>query len=318
MAEPAERRVEHDRSMSPMARFAAADPQVTGFPQDIVQSLQGLERRLGALEGRLGSAPASNVGAVVAAPAPALGTDQSGKKKAKKKKKSEAAVERQLLVTPRPPKAATPKVAVPPTRSRAGPLGPDVNTPREATSRRKGAKTPKRKASTPGAAELTPAKAAPRADKAEVSSKKKKGKGVGAETPTPARSGTAARARPTGTPAKPASTMRPVGQQAGGRKTAGGKAANPKGAGAGVPPLNQPPGKSRRKRAAIRKRLPRTSAVGLTVASVDGREAPTMGDIMRRAREAIPDYKVYGIKWIKPKPMTTGGLLLEIPGADSA
>jgi len=193
-----------------------------------------------------------------------------------------------------------------------------VNTPREATSGRKGIKTPKRKASTPGAAEPTPAKAAPRADKAEVGSKKKKGKGVGAEMPTPARTGTAARARPTGTPAKPASTVRPVGQQAGGRKTAGGKAANPKGAGAGVPPLNQPPGKNRRKKAAIRKRLPRTSAVGLTAASVGGREAPKMKDIMRRAREAIPDYKVYGIKWIKPKRMATGGLLLEIPGAASS
>jgi len=30
MAEPADGGVEHDRSMSPMARFAAADPQVTG------------------------------------------------------------------------------------------------------------------------------------------------------------------------------------------------------------------------------------------------------------------------------------------------
>jgi len=257
---------------------------------------------------------------VVAAPASAPGTDQSGKKKkAKKKKKGGAAAERQLPVTPRPPKAATPKVAVPPTRTRAGPLGPDVNTPREATSGRKGAKTPKRKASTPGAAELTPAKAAPRADKAKVSSKKKKNKEVGVQTPIPARSGTAARARPTGTPVKPATTVRPVGQQAGGRKTAGDKAANPKGAGAGVPPSNQPPRKSRRKKAAaIRKRLPRTSAVELTVASVGGREAPTMGAIMRRAREAIPDYKVYGIKWIKPKPTATRGLLLEIPGADSA
>jgi len=83
-------------------------------------------------------------------------------------------------------------------------------------------------------------------------------------------------------------------------------------------PSNQPPGKSGRKRkAAIRKRLPRTSAVGLTVASVGGREAPTIPDIMRRAREAIPDYKVFGIKWIKPKRMATGGLLLEIPGAAS-
>jgi len=116
MAEPAGEGVEHNRSMSPMARFAAADPQVTGVLQDIVQSLRGLERRLDALEGRLGSAPAPNVGAVVAAPASAPGTDQSGKKKAKKKKKGGTAAERQLPVTPRPPKAATPKVAVPTTR----------------------------------------------------------------------------------------------------------------------------------------------------------------------------------------------------------
>jgi len=81
MAEPAEGGVDHDRFMSPMTRFAAADPQVTGVLQDIVQSLRGLERRLGALEGRLGSASAPNVDAVVAAPAPTPGTDQSGKKK---------------------------------------------------------------------------------------------------------------------------------------------------------------------------------------------------------------------------------------------
>jgi len=41
-----------ERFLSPMARFAAADPQIMGVLQDIVGSLRGLERRMAALEGR--------------------------------------------------------------------------------------------------------------------------------------------------------------------------------------------------------------------------------------------------------------------------
>jgi len=53
-----------------MARFAAADPQVTEVLQDIVQSLKRLEGRLEALEGRrgLGPAPDEGVGALVPLP----------------------------------------------------------------------------------------------------------------------------------------------------------------------------------------------------------------------------------------------------------
>jgi len=40
------------RSLSPMARFAAADPQIMGVLQDIVGSLRGLERHMAALEER--------------------------------------------------------------------------------------------------------------------------------------------------------------------------------------------------------------------------------------------------------------------------
>jgi len=59
MVDPAGERGDQDRSLSPMARFAAADSLVTGVLQDIFQSLRGLERRLDALEGRRGPAPAA-------------------------------------------------------------------------------------------------------------------------------------------------------------------------------------------------------------------------------------------------------------------
>jgi len=49
MGSPAREEVEppRDRSFSPMARYAAADPQVMGVLRDIVGSLRGLERRPG-------------------------------------------------------------------------------------------------------------------------------------------------------------------------------------------------------------------------------------------------------------------------------
>jgi len=192
-----------------------------------------------------------------------------------------------------------------------------VNTPKEAASGRKEVKTPRRKASTLGAAETTSAKTASSAGRAGVGSKKKSGKVVGVETPTPARSVTAARAWPSGTPIKPASAVRPADNQASGRKTAGGKAVNLKGTGAGVSP-NQPPKKSRRKKKAAKRKRLRTAAIGLMVTSVEGREAPKFADMMRRIREEVPDYKTFGIKWIRPRRTATGGLLMEIPGADSS
>jgi len=85
-----------------------------------------------------------------------------------------------------------------------------VNTPREAASGRKGTKTPKRKVLIPGAAERTPAKTAPVAGKAGVSSRKRTGKKVDVEMPTPVRSGPTTRARPPATPATPASAVHPA------------------------------------------------------------------------------------------------------------
>jgi len=98
------------------------------------------------------------------------------------------------------------------------------------------------------------------------------------------------------------------------------KAAKPVGAGAGVPPSNQPPGQSKRaKKAASRKRLPRTAAVGVTTVSVGGAEAPMVADMMRKMRERVPSLKAtFGINELRPKLMANGGMLLEIPGAQAA
>jgi len=55
MGSPARGEVEppQNRSLSPMARYAAADPQVMGVLRDIVGFLRDLERRMNALEERL-------------------------------------------------------------------------------------------------------------------------------------------------------------------------------------------------------------------------------------------------------------------------
>jgi len=102
-----------------MARFAAADPQVTGVLQDIIQYLRGLERRLDALEGRPRSAPAPDEGTVVAAPAST--PDAGGKKKRQRKRRKGKASEDQSIPAPKTAKSATPKsVAVPSTKPRGG------------------------------------------------------------------------------------------------------------------------------------------------------------------------------------------------------
>jgi len=113
MEEPVEENGDHDRSLFPMARFAAADPQVTGVLQDIVQSLRGLKRRMGTPKGRLGTAPAPDEGVVVAVSTSAPGT---AKTKRKKKKKGKTAAEHRIPDTPRPSKAAVPKMTAPSTR----------------------------------------------------------------------------------------------------------------------------------------------------------------------------------------------------------
>jgi len=121
------------------------------------------------------------------------------------------------------------------------------------------------------------------------------------------------------TPARSASTMRPVAKKAEVSKVAGKKVAKPARIGVGVPPSNQPPRKSRRKeRAALRRRLPRTAAVGLSVAPVGDGGAPSLAEILRRARTEIPNAtKAFGNKTVRPRRMATGSLLLEIPGAEA-
>jgi len=156
---------------------------------------------------------------------------------------------------------------------------------------------------------------------AEASSNKKKaGKGAGVATPTPVRGAAAAGAQPPVTPAKPASAVRPAGKKAEVRDAAGNKAAKPGRVGAGVPPTNQPSRRSRRRqRAVLRRRLPRTAAVGLSMEAAGNNGAPTLADILRRARTEIPNVtKAFGTKTVKPRRMASGGLLLEIPGPDAS
>jgi len=135
---------------------------------------------------------------------------------------------------------------------------------------------------------------------------------VGVDTPTPVPSRPAIRARPPETPTTPSSAARPADRKTSEWKTAGRrkKAAKPVGAGAGVPPTNQPPGPSKRvKKAASRKRLPRTAAVGVTAVSVGGVEAPKVADVMRKVREGVPSLKAtFGIKELRPKKMANGGI----------
>jgi len=169
-----------------MIRFAAADPQVTRVLQDIIQSLRGLERRLGALEGRLGLAPAPDEGVMVAASMSASGTER---KKRRKKKKGKATTTNRFIG----PQPSPPLGQWCPKRAR----DPRAVTPRETVSERKGANTPRRVAPTPSAVEWTPAKTASTgaAGVSSVKKKKKAGKGAGVITPTPVRGATAARAQ---------------------------------------------------------------------------------------------------------------------------
>jgi len=119
--------VERSRSLSTMARFAAADPQVTGVLATIVESLGRLEKRMAALEkGR--DVPVGTT--------PVEPPEEKGKKKRKKKKKSVTASETTVRSAPRP----TPKkrrASEPAVSFRAGPSDQTAkkNTPRKATPR---------------------------------------------------------------------------------------------------------------------------------------------------------------------------------------
>jgi len=90
MESPAQEEVEptYGRSLSPMARFATADPQIMGVLQDIVGSLRGLERRMAVLEkGRTRPPPdpCRGRGGVDAAPAPGV-PEKSGRRRKRLKK----------------------------------------------------------------------------------------------------------------------------------------------------------------------------------------------------------------------------------------
>jgi len=123
-----------------MARFAAADPQVMGVLQDLVQSMRGLERRLGALEGRLDSAPAPDEGVVAAAPTLTPGAE--GKRKRVRTRRKGTASEDQHKAAPKMPKSATSKRgAVPLAKPRAGPPASTVATLKVTIPGNKGAKT---------------------------------------------------------------------------------------------------------------------------------------------------------------------------------
>jgi len=90
MGSPARQEVEptYGRSLSPMARFAAADPQIMGVLQDIIGSLRGLERRMVALEkgrARPSPDPRRDPGGVDVAPAPRAPA-KSGRRRKRRKK----------------------------------------------------------------------------------------------------------------------------------------------------------------------------------------------------------------------------------------
>jgi len=97
MESPARRKVEPpcERSLSPMARYAAADPQVMGVLRDIVGSLRGLERHTTAPEGRPGPAPAAGQGREGADAAPAPGAPVKKTRRRKRRKKDRPPIRRQ-------------------------------------------------------------------------------------------------------------------------------------------------------------------------------------------------------------------------------
>jgi len=142
----------NNRPLSPMARYAAADPHVMGVLRDISESLRRLEYRVGALKGRPPPAPAPHLGGggagtVVATPGP---TTRSRRRRRRGRRGSGY---------PDPPPTVTKQAPKGPvTRARAGPLGPDA-APARTASGRKGT-TAVSRVVPPGAAKPPPTKAA--------------------------------------------------------------------------------------------------------------------------------------------------------------
>jgi len=141
-----------DRPLSPMARFAAADPQVMGVLNDLAESLRGLMRRVEALEGRPPPAPAPHPGEVgagsgMATPSPITA---SMRRRMRRNRKGSGRSDPPPTASKKTPRGSG-------TRARAGPLGPDVATPVRTASGKKGA-TSVSCVVPPGAAKPTPTK----------------------------------------------------------------------------------------------------------------------------------------------------------------
>jgi len=136
---------------------------------------------------------------------------------------------------------------------------------------------------------------------------------------TPSQDGPTTRTRSTGTPRTPAAAVRPAAQRASKRKTAGSKAAKPVRVGTGVPSANQPPARRKGKKKPVKRRpLPRTAAVGIMAVSVQDAGALPYSEIMRKAREDVPDVKArFGIREVRPRCSATGGPIIRDPRIDA-
>jgi len=120
-------------------------------------------------------------------------------------------------------------------------------------------------------------------------------------------------------PASAGSTAGSASKKAAAGKSAGQKAARPQGAGAGVPPDRPLKASKKRKKAAIRRRLPHTAAVGVTVVPGWDGEVPSFTDILKRAKALVPDVNArFGIRDLHARRSATDDLLLEIRGSDAS
>jgi len=132
MESPARAEVEpsRERPLTPLARYAAADPQVMGVLRNIVGSLRGLEKRMAALEGRPRPAPAPRQGRrgadLGSTPGASAGTTNT--KRRKRRKKGDRGAGPQTIAVKR---AVRPRA-----EERAEPLGPGVAPQRPRPGRR--------------------------------------------------------------------------------------------------------------------------------------------------------------------------------------
>jgi len=301
-----------DRPLSPMARYAAADPLFMGVLNDIAESLRSLKRRVSALERRPPPAPAPHPGEVGAGTVVATPGPTTGRRSRRRRRRG-----RGSGYPDPPPSASKQTLKRPVARARAGPLGPDVVTPARTASGRKEA-TAVSRVIPPGAAKPPPAKVTLSGARGATGKRVDKGKGRkagtgGGQTPPPVGEWTTVRGR------RSAPTTAGAAKAARVEKSAGQKATRPRAAGAAVPPGQSSKAKKKSIKAWIRRRLPRSAAVGLIVVPGGDATAATTNAILKRGMEEVPDARArFGIKTIRPRKTATGVLLLEIPGEDSA